>query len=105
VRRFASEQLGKNYPEFMYDVPTILEDAQAQIENQKHFLGKVWNQVNAPELGDILIFRIFSRECHVGISLGGIDFLHTLKGRNSCIERLTDQDWNKRLTGVYRYAN
>jgi cell wall-associated NlpC family hydrolase len=105
VRRFAAEQLGKNLPEYMYDTSTILEDAQAQIENQKHYLGKLWTQVKKPELGDILIFRIFSKECHVGICLGGNDFLHTLKGRNSCIERLSDQNWNNRLTGAYRYAD
>jgi cell wall-associated NlpC family hydrolase len=62
-----------------------------------------WYKVEKPELGDVLIFRIKGYETHCGIYLSDGDFLHSLAGRQSCIENLNDSNWNRRITRMYRW--
>lgn len=104
-RYFAEKELGIHYPEFMYDVETYLSEAADHIAEQyDHFLGKVWMAVSAGDFcpGDLAIFRVKGQVTHCGILVSPTIFLHTLRGRNSCVERLSD--WKERLFGVYRYV-
>jgi cell wall-associated NlpC family hydrolase len=101
VRTFASEQLGKSYPEYFYS--ELNNEAMAQsIISMVDMMG-LWKRVDDPQLGDVLIFRIMGQETHCGIYLGDGDFLHSLKGRMSCVENLNDANWQKRWTKTYRW--
>jgi cell wall-associated NlpC family hydrolase len=74
------------------------------IKSAQHGLGASWTKVEVPQHGDIVTFRIMGHEIHCGIMLNGSEFLHSLKGRMSCIEDLSHINWRTRLTGVFRYG-
>jgi cell wall-associated NlpC family hydrolase len=104
-RHYAQQELKRDYPEFMYDIDTFLDEAEDHIAEQTTvFLGKVWSAVAVGDhrLGDIALFRVKGHITHCGIILDQDNFLHTLQGRMSCVERLSD--WMQRLTGIYRHA-
>ena len=69
---------------------------------EEHKVG--WTPVQRPEFGDALLFRILGQPMHVGIMLDGDDFLHAFQNCNTCIERLTDLSWSRRLVGAYRWV-
>lgn len=62
-----------------------------------------WVEKQAPDLGDIVQFRIGRFACHVGIFVGDDEFLHCLRGRGSTMESLRSIDWTQRLVKVWRY--
>jgi cell wall-associated NlpC family hydrolase len=62
-----------------------------------------WKRITVPKPGDIVLFRINGRLIHIGIVIDRNQFLHTLQGKNSCIERLSDPRWSKRIGGYYEF--
>lgn len=101
VRKFAAEQLGKDYPQYFYDISNNEAMAQTVI-SMVDSLG-LWRKVDDQQPGDVLIFRIKGVETHCGIYLENGDFLHSLQGRMSCIENLNDSNWSRRHTRTYRW--
>lgn len=99
---YSANELGKELPAYMYDLEDG-DDVAAKQMQENTALGGRWSQVDIPQHGDILVFRILGASIHCGIYLRDGDFLHTIKGRTSCIENLKHIDWVKRLTGVYRF--
>lgn len=103
IRKFAKEQLGKNYPNFFYDVEGITAQSIEHIKTETT-LGKRWQKVTDFQLGDVIIFRVRGLACHTGIYVKDNNFLHTLKGRSSAYESL-DGVWKQSLIGVYRWQH
>ncbi len=103
VRKFASEQLGLEYPNFFYDIENIAEQSAKHIENETS-LGSRWDRVSDPVIGDVIIFRIRGLACHCGVYVDDGNFLHTLKGRSSSYEAL-DGYWKQSIVGIYRWRN
>jgi cell wall-associated NlpC family hydrolase len=100
ARHFAKNELGISLPVFFYDELTLQQDSARNIIREMKDTAK-WVWKDAPDaLGDIILFNLMGYPVHTGIYLGDGDFLHTLKGRNSSIERLTDASWRNRITGV-----
>lgn len=101
---FAEEALDLKLPEYFYDEARILEHACEHIGREVNL--PRWQAVLAQHRrpGDILIFRIMGFETHCGIYIGAGQFLHSLAGRNSCVEMLSDANWAHRLTGAYRWT-
>lgn len=64
-----------------------------------------WKTVDAIDVkvGDMVMLRIAGYPMHCGIMIGDNLMLHTLKGRNSCVENLNSVQWNKRVLGFYRW--
>jgi cell wall-associated NlpC family hydrolase len=102
-RRYSMDVLGKELPKYLYsnlDNQRIAKDAIQSAHN----LGDSWKKVvDTPMHGDIVTFRIVGLEIHCGIMLNASEFLHSLKGRGSCIEDLSHINWQHRKTGVFRY--
>lgn len=89
-------------PEYFYTQAQLLEDACGLIDTETH--GPHWREVAAPFPGACVhIFRVLGRPTHCGIHLeqGSPLFLHSLPGRNSCIENLDDINWRQRRVGSY----
>ena len=63
-----------------------------------------WQSVDSPEVGDVVIFRIFGYESHIGVCVGDNNFLHVREGRDSVIESLNNAKWNRRITGFFKYS-
>jgi cell wall-associated NlpC family hydrolase len=81
--------------------------AEKAIAEAGHSLGTGWSKVSKDilQLGDIVTFRIMGHETHCGIMIDKYQFLHTLKGRQSCIEELSHINWVHRHTGSFRWKN
>jgi len=63
-----------------------------------------WQQVQAPQPEDIVVFRRGRRPSHVGVCIGRGRFLHVEEGARSCVERLASPIWQPRIVGFYRYT-
>lgn len=102
VRHFVKNELGRDYPQFMYDTSEDrnLKAALIYIANETG-LGKRWTKIAKPAVGDVMILRIKGHPIHCGVYVGEDSMLHTLKGRSSCIE--TMKWWGQQLDGIYRF--
>ena len=101
-RKFARQELGIEYPKYMYSKETYLDDSEIIIQHERSMLGLKWIEVQEPDVGDVIVFRIRGRALHVGIYVGSDLFLHTLEGRNSCLEDLYGQ-WHQSVVGYFRW--
>jgi probable lipoprotein NlpC len=98
----ARELWGVELPEYFYTEAQILEHACEHIRRETR--GPRWTAIDQAAPGDIHIFRIKGFETHCGIAIGGGDFLHSLAGRDSCVESLRSLLWSHCLTGTYRWT-
>jgi cell wall-associated NlpC family hydrolase len=88
------------FPEFFYEEKEILAHACEHIRRETS--GPRWREIGAPyPPGAIHIFRVRGFEVHCGIALDTDEFLHSMIGRNSCVERLRDANWAQRRVGSY----
>jgi cell wall-associated NlpC family hydrolase len=101
---YAKNELGITLPTYFYSEINNEQTAEIAIQLAKHGMGEGWKKVDTPEFGDIVTFRIMGHEVHCGIMVSSKEFLHSLKGRMSCIEELSHINWQHRLTGVYRWT-
>ena len=53
--------------------------------------------------GDMLVLKIAGAPVHCGIIVNELLMLHTLKGRDSCLESYLSANWTRRIYGVYRW--
>ena len=102
LQLWMSEQRGVELPDYLevYTSASDRDSVAGAIE--EHKVG--WTPVQNPKFGDALLFRILGQPMHVGIMLEGDDFLHAFQNCNTCIERLTDLSWSRRLVGAYRWV-
>lgn len=102
VKTYAELVLGQRWPDYMYDVETFLQDASRHIVREMKSLGPVWQQVDSPDHGDLMLFRFHGHITHCGIYIGEGQMLHTMKGRSSCVEPI--DLWRDRLAGTFRWV-
>lgn len=99
VLKFYREEFGIELPPMLYDPEISREDMAALAESG--IRSGEWIEIARPLPGDVLVFRMFGHPTHVGIYVGGDDFLHSVEGRDSCLERLSS--WRSRLVGILRW--
>lgn len=96
VRRAARELYGIDFPNPA--CPT-LADASAVMRAES----VNWIPVADPLAGDVVLFTLRGEPLHAGLVIGRGRFLHVLKGRASCVERLDGVLWHRRIEGFYRW--
>lgn len=62
-----------------------------------------WKEVKSPVFGDVVLFNIAGKTVHAGVYLNESEFLHSLSGHNSAIDRLDSFAWRKRISAYYRW--
>jgi cell wall-associated NlpC family hydrolase len=62
-----------------------------------------WKEVKSPVFGDVVLFNIAGKTVHAGVYLNESDFLHSLSGHDSAIDRLDSFAWRKRISSFYRW--
>ena len=101
VRLVYKNELDINLPSFSAEYETSdnerLEELFAQYKEG-------WESTDAPEAGDVVIFRIFGYESHIGVCIGDNKFLHVREARDAVIESLDNPKWSKRITGFFKYS-
>jgi len=99
----AHDLYGIELPEYFYEEAKILEHACECIGRE--IAGPHWLPVDPPfRPGLVHIFRIKGYTTHCGLHLAGTYFLHSLPGRNSCVESLHDINWSQRRVGSYAWS-
>lgn len=71
------------------------------------FVNKIpcWEKLDAPIPSAVVVFNIGGKPLHCGVMINDKEFLHTMKGRDSCIERLDSMQWQRRINGFYLWRN
>ena len=88
-------------PDYLSDYGTADDRVGVAIAIGPHSTG--WQRVDAPRYGDCVLFNIAGAPCHIGIVLERGRFLHSMRGRNSCVEDLDAIQWARRIEGFYRW--
>lgn len=101
VRLFYRDELGIKLPSLngKYDDSENGDQTGAVVTSE---IKSRWKKIDSPRYGDVVVFRMRHMATHIGVVLDDSTFLHALKGRNSCIERLTHILWRSRIYGYYR---
>jgi len=94
---------------FNHEVPDYLDyyksDDPTSVTQSIDGHKQTWTHIEfGSELpGDVIILTIKAMPVHVGIVLGNKKMLHTLPGKNACIDIYTTISWRKRIQGFYRW--
>ena len=82
----------ENDPSFLYAVGTKQEE--------------YYISLTKPEPGCIVTFRVHHNyTTHIGIVLDDCDqFIHVMRNKNVCVERLHSIFWRDRITGFYKWT-
>jgi cell wall-associated NlpC family hydrolase len=94
------EHKGVDLPDFrgMYSDPANAGEVSAAI------VGGLdgWDEVEEPSSLDVIVFRIMGMPWHCGVYLEAGKFLHSMKGHNAAIDRLSSLRWRDRVEGFYQ---
>jgi cell wall-associated NlpC family hydrolase len=101
IQLFYRNEFNIELPEYLYPIENDYKSI-GEMARQKLAVLYPWEPVADLKLGDVLVFRIFGHPIHVGMYIGDGDFLHSCRGKSSCIERL--MDWNDRLVQGLRWS-
>lgn len=101
VRLIYKNELDINLPSFSSEYQASDNDRLEQLFAQYK---EGWQPVDSPEVGDVVIFRIFGYESHIGVCIGDNKFLHVREARDSVIESLDNPKWSRRITGFFKYS-
>jgi probable lipoprotein NlpC len=98
-----SQELGNCIPLYHEDYATTDEcrEIDAIINGEKE--NPLWEAVSAPQLGDVLVFRVGRFESHVGLWISPAKMLHMAGTDCSKMEDFSQAKWVSRLTGIYRW--
>jgi len=76
--------------------PAIISVINSHIDN--------WEELTAPNIGDLCLFNIMGEPTHVGIYVGDNKFLHCRENMDSVVESLNNLKWKNRFVGFYKYT-
>lgn len=96
--------------EYNIDLPSFVESYSTAKDSDKvHELiarhKESWEKLGAPEEGSVVLLRILGSETHVGVYLGGNQFLHIREGVDAAVESIDSAAWNRRVVGFYKYTD
>ena len=63
-----------------------------------------WEPVDTPREYDVAWCRSAGVECHTGVILGDGKMLHSMMDNDSCIVRIDNPAWSRRIQQCYRIA-
>lgn len=95
AKHFYKERLGIELKHYFDELPKNRNEMCALIYTNK----KDFNQVKAPQYGDIILLVIRGVESHIGVYLGRGLFLHTTEKTGSVVDRLSR--WSNMVSGYY----
>lgn len=105
-RWFAKRELGLSWPKYFYSMAEQTQDSVRLITD--NIGGKHWPIVTERPLdlslvkrGDVLIMTVAGHQQHCGICLDQEQFIHSLHGRNSTLERILR--WKPNIDAVIRW--
>lgn len=81
----------------LYTARPNTKETEAHFEHERtRFI-----EVEEPQPGDIVVFKVFGLACHIGMYVNKEVFFHSRNTTDSCLEKLSI--WKKRVVGYYRW--
>lgn len=103
------EELGIELPDWREGYTSTQIEHGAELESTlSTMLGENGHEVDLQNMQpfDVIAFRINGLPMHVGIAINNHYFMHIMQGKTQvCLERIGSVQWEKRISGVYRYGN
>lgn len=98
VRDFYAEFFGLDLKHYFEGGPVPKPEAVASliVSNKGDFI-----QADKPAFGDIVVIRLYGIECHIGVCVNDLQFLHSSKTTGSTLDRL--ERYKKLIAGFYRH--
>ena len=62
-----------------------------------------FKKVVKPEFGDIVVIKLYGLECHIGVMVNHVQFLHSARGAGSHLSRI--DKYEKLIAGFYRHVD
>lgn len=103
VRLIYEEQFDIDLPVFNDDYDDT-RDSRA-IEGLYYIERQDWIERPGPAPGDVVMFKMHAIPLHVGVVVDARTFIHSMEGRNTCVERLTSPAWSARVMAYYRHRS
>lgn len=103
VRAVLADQFGVTLPDYA-DAYTDAHDHASVAAAVEAGLRDGWQTVDKPQCGDLIVIKIAGRPWHCALAVTPERFLHVPDKGTSCIERLDNVIWTRRIEGVYRHA-
>lgn len=102
VRLIYKEQYNIDIPSFVEDYNGA--DDRAATSELAAIAKEEWRAKDTAEEGDVVLFRVLGVESHVGVCIGGDNFIHAKEGQASVVESLTSSRWKDRIVGYFKYT-
>ena len=97
--------------QFRVALPTYLEEFDGLEDCERinriiarEALSEDWRQVEAPQIGDVVVYRSGRARRHIGVVVGDGEMLHADDSVGSTIERWDRPGWAPRIIGFFRHA-
>ena len=71
--------------------------------NKKDELDEIFEEVNDPQFGDLILCTMLGRPLHIGFVIDRKRMLHTSPQHNTVIENFGGNKWKNKIVGFYRY--
>lgn len=96
AQTFYDEVMGYKLPTYY----TVRPYEDEEINNEIYKYIPQFQIIERPTTGDLILLRVTSLPCHIGIYLNEEIFLHTTKTTGAIVDKL--DRWNKRIEGFYK---
>lgn len=101
-----SEEFGKYVPNYSYEYHDSMDKKNVGdlIAHESKTLGVI-EEVEKPDVGDIIVFNIQGNPCHIGLYIGKNKVIHINKGQDSIIESIFSPRLKNRIEGFYHVTD
>ena len=101
VRLIAKENFNQDFPSLdeNFDSKNSHQMSSILMKHQSKF-----EKIEERASGAIVLLRVDSLPCHVGIMLDTINFAHIMEGNNVMIERIDCLRWKNRILAFYKFT-
>ena len=93
--------------EFAIDLPSFVSDYEQsdtlRIQDLIAQYKEGWEQLDVPESGSAVLFRILGTESHVGVAISETHFVHAREGQSVTVESFSSPGWKNRIIGHFKY--
>jgi hypothetical protein len=94
--------------EYDIDLPSFSEEYTSDDDQRLQELisqyKEGWEEVQTPEEGCIVLFKVMGFESHMGVCVDSQNFLHVREGLDSVLEPFSTPRWKKRIVGYFKYS-
>ena len=101
VRLIYKEEYNVQLPSFVND---YTEDDTIRIQDLVAQYKEGWEQLDEPQEGCVVLFRILGTESHIGVAISSTQFIHAREKYTSAVESFDSTAWKNRVIGYFKYT-